>query len=100
VRVPVLSEQMTLTHPRVSTVLSDLHKILLLLIIPAVIVRLNGVIACYNRGVKRLYLAVTAIGKPSGMKATATLTQSTMSVATLIQLGCDFRNHAALEEVS
>lgn len=32
-------------------------------------------------------LAVRAIGKPSGIKAMATLTQSTISVGTLIQPG-------------
>jgi hypothetical protein len=68
VKVPVLSEQMVLTEPKVSTVLSDLQRILFFFMICAVIVK----------------LAVTAMGKPSGMNATATLTQSTMSVGTLM----------------
>jgi len=51
VRVPVLSEQMTETDPRVSTVFRDLHRILFFLIRFAVIVKLD----------------VTAIGRPSGM---------------------------------
>jgi hypothetical protein len=71
VRVPVLSEQMTETAPRVSTVFKDLHKILFLRMRLAVIVR----------------LAVKAMGRPSGMKAIATLTQSTIKVGTLIQPG-------------
>lgn len=71
VNVPVLSEQMTETAPNVSTVLSDLHNIMFLRIKFAVIVK----------------LAVKAIGSPSGMKAMATLTQSTMRVGTLIQSG-------------
>jgi hypothetical protein len=33
------------------------------------------------------YDAVTAIGRPSGMKATATLTQSTINVGTLMKDG-------------
>lgn len=71
VRVPVLSEQITLTEPRVSTVFNDLHRILFRRIMFAVIV--ND--------------AVKAIGRPSGMKAMATDTQSTISVGTLIQPG-------------
>ena len=51
VNVPVLSEQTTDTAPRVSTVLSDLHRILFFFIRFAVIVK----------------LAVTAMGSPSGM---------------------------------
>jgi hypothetical protein len=45
--------------------------------------------------IKLTDLAVTAMGKPSGIKATATLTQSTMRRDTEIQLGCSFRSHAA-----
>lgn len=71
VSVPVLSEQMTDTDPRVSTVLSDLHRILFLRIMLALMVR----------------LAVRAMGRPSGMKATATETHETMRVGTLIQPG-------------
>ena len=71
VNVPVLSEQMTETAPNVSTVFSDLHRIIFLRIKFAVIVK----------------LAVKAIGSPSGMKAIATLTQSTIRVGTLIQSG-------------
>jgi hypothetical protein len=71
VRVPVLSEQMTDTAPRVSTVFKDLQRILFLRMRLAVMVR----------------LAVKAIGRPSGMKAIATLTQSTIRVGTLIQSG-------------
>ena len=70
--VPVLSEQMTLTAPRVSTVFKDLQRILFLRMRLAVMVR----------------DAVNAIGRPSGMKAIATETQSTISVGTLIQEGC------------
>jgi hypothetical protein len=62
---------MTDTEPRVSTVLSDLQRILFLLIRLAVMVK----------------FAVRAIGKPSGINAMATLTQSTISVGTLIQSG-------------
>ncbi len=40
VRVPILSEQIVLTDPRVSTVFSDLHKILFFFIIEVVIVKL------------------------------------------------------------
>jgi hypothetical protein len=69
--VPVLSEQMTETAPRVSTVFSDLHKIEFLRMRLAVIVK----------------LAVKAMGKPSGIKATAMLTQSTINVGTSIQDG-------------
>jgi hypothetical protein len=71
VSVPVLSEQMRLTEPSVSTVASDLQRILFFFIEPAVMVR----------------QVVSAIGRPSGMKATATLTQSTTSSGTLIQSG-------------
>lgn len=75
VRVPVLSEHITLTDPRVSTVFRDLHKILFLRIRLAVMVS----------------EAVKAIGRPSGMKAIATETQSTIKVGTLIQRGCCLR---------
>jgi len=71
VRVPVLSEQMIDTAPKVSTVLSDLQRTLFLRIMLALMVR----------------LAVRATGSPSGIKATATETQSTISVGTLIQSG-------------
>ncbi len=71
VSVPVLSEQMTETDPKVSTVFKDLHKIWLLFIILAVIVK----------------EAVKAIGRPSGTKATATVTMSTINPATLIHSG-------------
>jgi len=73
---------MTDTAPRVSTVFKDLQRILFLLISFAVIVR----------------LAVKAIGRPSGMNAIPTLTQSTIRVATLIQSGWSFRSHEALED--
>lgn len=71
VRVPVLSEHITLTEPRVSTVFNDLHKILFFLIRLAVMVK----------------EAVSAIGSPSGMKAIATETHDTMRYGTLIQSG-------------
>ena len=51
VSVPVLSVQITETDPRVSTVLRDLQSTLFFFIKFAVIVR----------------LAVTAMGRPSGM---------------------------------
>lgn len=51
VRVPVLSEQMTETDPSVSTVFSDLQRILFLRIMLATIVK----------------LVVSAMGRPSGM---------------------------------
>jgi hypothetical protein len=72
VRVPVLSEQTTDTDPKVSTVLRDLQRILFFFIKFAVIVR----------------PAVIEIGRPSGIKAIATLTQLTMSVGTLMKSGC------------
>jgi hypothetical protein len=59
------------TQPRVSTVFKDLHKIWLLFIMLAVIVK----------------EAVKAIGRPSGTKATATVTMSTIKPGTLIQSG-------------
>jgi hypothetical protein len=68
VNVPVLSEQMTETAPSVSTVVKDLHRTLLFRIRFAVIVK----------------PAVSAIGKPSGMNAIATLTMSTIRVGTLM----------------
>lgn len=71
VKVPVLSEQMTDTAPKVSTVFRDLHRILFFLMILAVIVK----------------LIVSAMGSPSGINAVATLTQSTIRVGTLIQSG-------------
>jgi hypothetical protein len=80
VRVPVLSEQITLTDPRVSTVFNDLQRILFWRMILAVIVK----------------EAVKAIGRPSGMKAIATETQSTIRVGTLIQPGWALRRYAAL----
>lgn len=80
VRVPVLSEQITETAPNVSTVFKDLHRILFLLMRLAVMVK----------------FAVKAIGKPSGIKAIATLTQSTIRVGTLIQPGWSTRSHVAL----
>lgn len=80
VRVPVLSEQITLTEPKVSTVFNDLHKILFFLIRLAVIVS----------------DAVRAIGSPSGINAMATDTQSTIRVGTLIHPGCCFLRYAAL----
>ena len=83
VKVPVLSEQMTLTEPRVSTVFRDLQRILFLRMRFAVIVR----------------DAVNAIGRPSGMNAMATETQSTIKVGTLMNPGCFGRKYAALIEV-
>lgn len=82
VSVPVLSEQMTETDPSVSTVLSDLQRIFCLRIMLALMVM----------------LAVSATGKPSGIKATATETQDMMRLGTLIQPGWSFRNHVALLE--
>ena len=82
VKVPVLSEQMTDTAPSVSTVLRDLHKTLFLRIKLAVIVR----------------LAVKAMGRPSGMNAIATLTQSTIKVGTLIHEGWSLRSQPALKQ--
>lgn len=78
--VPVLSEQITLTEPSVSTVFNDLHRILFFRIRFAVMVR----------------DAVSAMGRPSGIKAMATETQSTINVGTLIQSGCSFLKYAAL----
>jgi hypothetical protein len=84
VNVPVLSEQMTETEPRVSTVFNDLQRILFFLIILATMVK----------------LVVSAIGRPSGMKATAAETQLTIRRGTLIQSGWSFRSQAALHQVS
>lgn len=78
--MPVLSEQITDTDPNVSTVLSDLQRIFCLRIILALIVM----------------LAVSATGRPSGTKATATDTHDMIKLGTLIQSGCSFRNHVAL----
>ena len=72
---------MTDTAPSVSTVLRDLHSTLFLRIMFALMVR----------------LAVRATGRPSGMKATATETQATIRVGTMIQSGWSFLNQAALE---
>lgn len=82
--VPVLSEQTTETEPKVSTVLSDLQRILFFFIKFAVIVR----------------PAVIEMGRPSGMKAIATLTQLTMRVGTLMKSGCSFLKNVALFGVS
>jgi hypothetical protein len=71
---------MTDTEPRLSTVLRDLQRILFLRIMLALMVM----------------LAVTATGRPSGMKATATETQEMMRLETLIQPGCSRRSQAAL----
>lgn len=84
VRVPVLSEQITLTAPRVSTVFRDLQRILFLRMRLAVIVR----------------DAVNAMGSPSGIKAIATETQSTINVGTLMKAGCFGRKYAALNILS
>lgn len=80
VSVPVLSEQIIETDPSVSTVLSDLHRILFFRIMLALMVM----------------LAVKATGKPSGMNATATETQEMIRLGTLIQLGYCFLSHAPL----
>ena len=80
VSVPVLSEQMTETEPNVSTVFNDLHRTLFCRMMLAVMVR----------------PAVRAMGKPSGMKAMATLTQLTMRVGTEIQPGWAVRSQAPL----
>lgn len=71
---------MTETVPRVSTVLSDLHRILFFFIMLAAMVR----------------LAVVATGRPSGMKAMATETQEMIRFGTLIQPGWSRLSHAAL----
>jgi hypothetical protein len=71
VNVPVLSEQITETDPRVSTVFKDLQRILFFLMMFATIVK----------------LVVNAIGRPSGMNATAADTQLTIKRGTLIQSG-------------
>lgn len=74
VNVPVLFEKIADTAPRVSTVLRDLQRILFLRIMLALIVR----------------LVVRATGRPLGTKATATETQETIRLGTLIQSGCSF----------
>lgn len=84
VNVPVLSEQMTETEPSVSTVFNDLQSILFFLMMLATIVK----------------LVVSAMGRPSGIKATAADTQLTISRGTLIQSGWSFRSHAALYQIS
>jgi hypothetical protein len=71
VNVPVLSEHITDTAPKVSTVLRDLQRTLFFRIRFAVIVRLE----------------VSATGRPTGRKAIATLTQSTIRVGIFIQPG-------------
>lgn len=87
---------MTETDPRVSTVFSDLQRILFFLMMFATMVK----------------DVVNAIGKPSGMttksqysarvsksdqysQATAADTQLTIKSGTSIQFGCDFRSQAA-----
>ena len=80
VRVPVLSEHITDTEPKVSTVLSDLHKTFCFRIRFAVMVN----------------PAVRAIGSPSGMNAIPTLTQLTMRFGTLIQSGWSLRKYVPL----
>lgn len=82
VSVPVLSEQIIETAPNVSTVFKDLQRILFFRMRLAVIVT----------------LAVSARGRPTGMKAIATLTQSTINKGTLIQDGYFFRRYAVLNE--
>lgn len=84
VRVPVLSEQITETAPRVSTVARDLQRILFFFIIPAAIVRPMEI----------------EIGRPSGMKAIPTLTQLTMRVGTSMKSGWSLRRYTALDGVS
>jgi hypothetical protein len=44
--------------------------------------------------------AVNAMGSPSGIKAIATETQSTINVGTLMKAGCFGRKYAALNIVS
>lgn len=84
VRVPVLSEQITETAPRVSTVARDLQRILFFFIIPAAIVRPMDI----------------AIGRPSGIKAIPTLTQLTMRVGTSMKSGWSLRRYPALDDIS
>ena len=72
---------MTETAPSVSTVFNDLHRTLF----------------CFMMFAQMVRLAVKAIGRPSGMNAIATLTQSMINVGTLIQSGCFFRSQEALE---
>lgn len=80
VNVPVLSEQINVTEPSVSTVARDLQRILFFFITAAVMVR----------------QVVRVIGRPSGMNATATLTQLTINIGTLIHPSCFFRSQVAL----
>jgi hypothetical protein len=54
------------------------------------------IISNYPFHLEPKYLAVTAIGSPSGIKATATLTQLTIRVATFIKSGWLFRSQVAL----
>jgi hypothetical protein len=84
VKVPVLSEQMIETDPKVSTVFNDLQRIMFFLMMLATTVK----------------LVVMAIGRPSGMNATAQDTQLTIKSGTLIQSGWLLRSHAALYQVS
>ena len=79
-RVPVLSEHSTETAPNVSTVFNDLQRMLFCFMMLAVIVK----------------LAVRAMGRPSGTKAMATVTMSTMSPATVIHDGCFGRKNDPL----
>lgn len=81
VRVPVLSEQITETAPRVSTVARDLQRILFFFIIPAAMVRPMEI----------------EIGRPSGIKAIPTLTQLTMRVGTSMKSGWSLRRYPALD---
>ncbi len=82
-RVPVLSEQITLTDPKVSTVFNDLQRILFFRMRLAVMVS----------------DAVNAIGRPSGINAIATETQSTIKVGTFIHPGCCLRKYVALKSL-
>ena len=54
-RVPVLSEQITVTDPSVSTVFNDLHNTLFFLMIFAVMARLQGQLVSV-RGLKNCRL--------------------------------------------
>jgi hypothetical protein len=89
VRVPVLSEQMTETEPRVSTVFSDLHRILFFRMIFATMVKdvvramgnPSGMTAQYQRG---LDICAT---KEEHLQATAAETQLTIRRGTSIQVG-------------
>ena len=83
VRVPVLSEQIIDTAPNVSTVFSDLQRILFCRMMFAVIVK----------------LAVNAIGSPSGINATATVTMTTIRSGTLIHDGCFLCRNEPLPDI-